>query len=122
MVEETDAQRSEVSGKAIQQGHLRTNKNPELWLHNPFSLLYLNDTLPSCGLPDFLPFCPFSPFVFVFIKFALGCTRCVAGRPADGQDRSLALEELANVWFRQEDANQLLVCVLVGAPPLRCLP
>ena len=38
------------------------------------------------------------------------------------QDKSLALEELANVWFRQEDANQLLVCVLVGSPPLRCLP
>ena len=33
MDEETDAQRSEVFGKATQQGHLRTNKNPELWLH-----------------------------------------------------------------------------------------
>lgn len=50
----------EVSGQATQWGHLRTSKNPELWLHNPFSLLYLDDTLPSCGLPDFFPFCPFS--------------------------------------------------------------
>ena len=112
----------EVSGKATQWGHLRTNKNPELWLRNPFSLLYLADTLPSCGLPDFFPFFPFSPFFFVFIKFTLGCTGCVAGRHTEVQDRSVALEELANVWFRQEDASRLLVCVLVGPPLLRCLP
>ena len=66
-------------------------------------------SLPNCGLPDFFPSCPFSPFFFVFIKFALGWAGCLLlGDTRILQDKILALEELAKVWIRQECSGQFL--------------